>query len=158
MKLENKIVVITGASAGKGMSRGFPEGFAKEGANLVLNYYGQPQNEMIDFQKDLEKFGHKVILVEGDISREETAAYLIETAISEFGRIDVLLNNAGISKPKLLVDMNYVPYKHLRSVRQPFPMDLNDFEHWQLLSLSFVLYSLLTQRHLSFEEIPFHHR
>ena len=51
MKLENKIVVITGASAGKGMSRGFPEGFAKEGANLVLNYYGQPQNEMIDFQK-----------------------------------------------------------------------------------------------------------
>ncbi len=116
MKLENKIVVITGASAGIGMSRGFPEGFAKEGANLVLNYYNQPEDDMKAFQKELEKFGHKVILAEGDISKEETAANLIETAISSFGRIDVLLNNAGISKPKLLVNMSFDDWKRLMEI------------------------------------------
>ena len=46
MRLKDKVAVITGASAGFGMSRGFPEGFAREGANLVLNYFAQPKEAM----------------------------------------------------------------------------------------------------------------
>lgn len=117
MRLKDKITVITGASAGFGMSRGFPEGFAAEGSNLVLNYYGHPRGAMEKFGKELEeKSGGRVILVEGDISKEPTAMELIETAIKEFGRIDILINCAGISKPKLLVDMSFEEWRRLMSV------------------------------------------
>ncbi|WP_052712185.1 SDR family NAD(P)-dependent oxidoreductase [Domibacillus indicus] len=97
MKLCEKVAIITGASNGHGMGRGFAEGFAREGANLVLNYYSQDENEMEKFRKELEQFGKKVILVHGDISKEETVKELVETAIAAFGRIDILLNNAAIS-------------------------------------------------------------
>lgn len=117
MRLKGKVTVITGASAGFGMSRGFPEGFAAEGCNLVLNYYGHPGDSMEEFRKKLEeKSGGRVVLVEGDISREQVAMELIATAIEEFGRIDILINCAGISKPKLLVDMSFDEWRRLMSV------------------------------------------
>lgn len=117
MRLKDKVTVITGASAGFGMSRGFPEGFAAEGSSLVLNYYGHPGDVMENFKRELEeKNGVRVILVEGDISREPVARELVDTAIKEFGRIDILINCAGISKPKLLVDMSFEEWRRLMSV------------------------------------------
>jgi len=107
MRLKNKVAVITGAGPGFGMSRGFPEGFAREGANLVLNCRSGKTEGLEEFKKELESLGVKVVIVDGDISKEETAIRLIDTAIEEFGRIDILVNNAGISKPKLLVDMSF---------------------------------------------------
>lgn len=104
MKLKNKVAVITGAGPGYGMSRGFPTIYAKEGANLVLNHRRDTE-EMLEFKKELEELGAEVVLVKGDISEEETAKRLVDTAVERFGRIDILLNNAGISNPKLLVDM-----------------------------------------------------
>ena len=55
MRLKDRVTVITGASAGFGMSRGFPEGFAAEGSHLVLNYYGHPQAAMEEFRKEFAK-------------------------------------------------------------------------------------------------------
>ena len=104
MKLKNKIAIITGAGPGYGMSRGFPTIYAKEGANLVLNHRRDTE-EMLDFKKELEGYGAEVVLVKGDISEEATAKRLIDKAIEKFGRIDILLNNAGISDPKLLIDI-----------------------------------------------------
>ena len=54
MKLKGKIAVITGAGAGYGMSRGFPTIYAKEGANLVLNYYGDSEEKINELKKELE--------------------------------------------------------------------------------------------------------
>lgn len=105
MKLKNKVAVITGTGPGHGMSRGFPTIYAKEGANLVLNHRRDTE-EMQEFKKELEGYGVEVVLLKGDISEEETAKKLIDTAIKKFGRIDILLNNAGISDPKLLIDMS----------------------------------------------------
>ena len=105
MRLKNKVVAITGAGCGNGMSRGFPSIFAKEGAHLVLNHFKQDHAGMEDFKKELEDQGVKVVLVEGDISKEETAKRLIQTASDVFGRLDVLINTAGISNPKLLIDI-----------------------------------------------------
>ena len=116
MKLKGKIAVITGAGAGHGMSRGFPEIYAKEGADLVLNYYGDDPEKMAEFKRELEDLGSRVILLEGDISRPETAENLIETAIQTFGRIDILLNVAGISNPKLLVDMTLEDWNRMLEV------------------------------------------
>lgn len=106
MKLKSKTAVITGAGCGFGMSSGFPFGFAREGADLVLNCYKQDQKKMKAFVEELESYGIQVCVIEGDISRPETAKELINTAILKFGKIDILINNAGISEPVLLKDMS----------------------------------------------------
>jgi len=111
MRLKGKIVVIAGAGCGFGMSRGFPEAFAREGANLVLNYYLDAPEKMEDFRKELETNGIHCKLVQGDISNPMTADELINTAIQCFGRIDVLINNAAISEPSLLKDMSFDMWK-----------------------------------------------
>ena len=49
MRLEKKVAVIAGAGCGNGMGRSFPEAFAKEGADLVLNYHKQPSGQMEDY-------------------------------------------------------------------------------------------------------------
>ena len=116
MKLKGKIAVISGAGAGYGMSRGFPTVYAKEGANLVLNYYKDDPEKMARFKEELEGYGSKVVLVEGDISKPEVACRLIETAIEHFGRIDILLNVAGISNPKLLADMTLDDWNRMLEV------------------------------------------
>ena len=54
MKLKGKVAVITGAGSGRGMSRGFPEGFAKEGCNLSLNIYGEDAERVAGFVRELE--------------------------------------------------------------------------------------------------------
>lgn len=116
MKLKGKIAVITGAGAGHGMSRGFPTVYAREGADLALNYYGDDPARMEELKRELEAYGSRVVLVEGDISRPETAKRLIETAMETFGRIDILLNVAGISNPRLLVDMSLEDWNRMLEV------------------------------------------
>ena len=115
-RLEGKIAVITGAGCGFGMSRGFPEIYAKEGANLVLNYYKDNNQKMKEWKKELESNGVRVEIAEGDISKPETAKSLIELAIKTFGRIDILLNVAGISNPKLFVDMTIEDWQRMLDV------------------------------------------
>lgn len=116
MKLKGKVAVVTGAGTGNGMSRGFPIGFAKEGANLVLNYYDSDRDQMNELKKKLEGYGVRIVLTKGDISQESVAKELIESAIENFGRVDILINNAGISNPKLLVDMSYREWRRMISV------------------------------------------
>lgn len=115
MKLKGKVAVITGAGPGNGMSRGFPWIYAKEGANLVLNYYCDSE-KMQEFVKELEQMGSKVVAVYGDISKPEVAKELIDTAIEAFGRVDILLNVAGISNPKLLVDLTIEDWDRMIAV------------------------------------------
>lgn len=106
MKLLGKVVVITGVSYGKAMSKGFAHGFAKEGANLSINYYKQNKDDMESLKSELESYGAEVILVEGDISEEKTAKELINKTVDTFGKIDILLNNAAITQNSLIHNLS----------------------------------------------------
>jgi len=105
MKLKEKVAIITGVNPGFSMGRGFPQGFAKEGANLSLNYFGHDEQEIEKFRKELSEYGVKVNLIEGDITKEETVKRLVESTIDKFGRIDILLNNAAMSTQSYIYDM-----------------------------------------------------
>ena len=96
-----KTVLITGASRGIGKEIAFA--FAKDGYNVVLNYY-KSEKDAFEVAKQVEKLGGKPLLVKADVSRPQEAKMLVEKTISVFGKIDVLVNNAGIALYKLLID------------------------------------------------------
>ena len=117
MKLSGKVTVVAGASCGYGLSRAFPEAFAAEGSNLVLTYYNSPKEKMEAFARELEEKNNvKVFLVQGDISTEEVAKKLIQTAVDKFGRVDILINNTGISKEYLVHEMPFEVWKRTIAV------------------------------------------
>jgi NAD(P)-dependent dehydrogenase (short-subunit alcohol dehydrogenase family) len=91
--LEGKVVLITGAGRGFGLA--IAERFADEGADLVLNY--RASREGCDQAAERARAaGRRAIVVPGDVAEEATNARLVEAAIREFGRIDVLVPNAGV--------------------------------------------------------------
>src|SRR5581483_2405495 len=90
--LRGKVVLITGGSRGLGLA--LARGFAQEGARLVL--CARELSELQAAQEDLARWTSDVIIVPCDVSDCEQVEFLIEAAVRDYGRIDVLVNNAGI--------------------------------------------------------------
>lgn len=113
MDLNNKTVIITGASSGIG--KACAEVFAQQGANLVL---GARQYEVLcEIKADLEiRFNIKVQAVACDVSQEAECKNLIDQAIATFNRIDVLINNAGITMRALFKDVDLSVLRRLMDV------------------------------------------
>jgi glucose 1-dehydrogenase len=99
-RLAGKNILITGASSGIGQA--IAVRFARDGANVAINYRsGAEQAEMTRamVREQRNGDGGKEILVQADVSKEDDVHRMFETVIGEFGRLDVLVNNAGIQKP-----------------------------------------------------------
>lgn len=109
--LKEKTVVITGSS--RGIGRQLAIRFAEEGANIVLNARKEIDSELIT---TIESFGVKTHVVIGDVQEFEQAKVLIEEAKETFGSVDVLINNAGITKDMLLMRMSEEMFDDVVSV------------------------------------------
>src|SRR5471030_1969856 len=93
MSLEGKSVVVTGGSGGLG--RYIALGCAERGANVTI---GDINDEMLESaEKELAAFGHGVVARRCDVRVEDDAKGLMDAAAAEFGRLDYLVNNAGIA-------------------------------------------------------------
>jgi short-subunit dehydrogenase len=113
MKLKDKIVIITGASSGIG--KAMAEEFAARGANLILG--ARQYVTLCEIAQGLEnQYNIKAVAVQCDVSVEEDCALLIKQAITTFGKIDVLVNNAGISMRALFKDVDLKVMKSLMDV------------------------------------------
>jgi len=99
--LKGKTAVVTGAA--KGIGKAIAVRFAQEGCNIVLNYRSSVSDEVI---KEIESYGVECMAVKGDVSKFEDAEALIKGAKEKFGSVDVLVNNAGITKDGLLMRMS----------------------------------------------------
>lgn len=100
MDLVGKTVIVTGSS--RGIGEAIAEEFAKQGANIVLNARKAIPEEMV---AKLEGYGVKVETILGDVSNFESAKNLIETTKERLGSVDVLVNNAGMNRDKLIMRM-----------------------------------------------------
>jgi len=100
--LEGKTVIITGAS--RGIGRGIAEVFAKQGANIAFTYRSSDEKAKA-LEDELSANGCKVKGYKSDASNFEAAQQLAVDVLEEFGSIDVLVNNAGITKDGLLMRM-----------------------------------------------------
>jgi len=103
MDFKDKVVIVTGASSGIGKS--CAEEFAKRGAKVVLG--ARQFVTLCEITAGLEqKYGIKALAVQVDVTKEEECEQLIKQAVLTFGRVDILVNSAGISMRALFVEMD----------------------------------------------------
>lgn len=100
--LNGKVAVITGA--GRGIGKAIALQFAEYGAKVVINYRSSAA-QVEELISTIQNAGGEAIAVQADISKEAEAKKLMEEAVKSFGRLDILINNAGITKDNLLVKM-----------------------------------------------------
>lgn len=99
---EKKVVLVTGGA--RGIGKEVAKIYAKNGYNVVINYVSsKTDTEML--QKEFEELGAEVLLVKADVSKAEEVEQMVTKAIEKFGKIDVLVNNAGITRDTLLMRM-----------------------------------------------------
>lgn len=91
-RLDDKVVIVTGASSGLGVS--FAQAFAQAGAHLVLG--ARRVEQMAGTAALVEDAGRRVYTRKTDVTDPEQCQHLVDSAITEFGRVDVLINNAGV--------------------------------------------------------------
>src|SRR3982750_729382 len=101
--LEGKTALITGAS--KGIGRKIAEKFAEHGANVAFTYLSSVEKGEA-LEQELQSFGTKVKGYRSDASKFDEAEQLINDIVAEFGTIDIVVNNAGITKDGLLMRMS----------------------------------------------------
>ena len=111
MELKNKNVLITGSSRGLGLA--IAHKFASLGANIILNGRGQVSEEVLD---EFAKYPVKVLAVSGDVSDSADAKRMVEEATTAMGSIDVLVNNAGITKDKLMLKLTEEDFEQVLKV------------------------------------------
>ena len=92
-RLQDRIALITGSDSGIGQATATE--FAKEGADLVVHYFEDAAGAEETRQK-VEAEGRRAIVVQADIADEEQVGRLFDEAVKEFGRVDILMNNAGV--------------------------------------------------------------
>ena len=109
----DKVAMITGATRGIGKQIALT--LANEGYNIVLNYRTE-NDELIQAKNEIESKNVKCLTVQGDVTNFEDCKQMIESAIKEFGKIDVLINNAGITKDMLLARMKEEEFKQVIDV------------------------------------------
>jgi 3-oxoacyl-[acyl-carrier protein] reductase len=111
--LENKNVIITGGS--RGIGKAIAEKFAQNGANIAFTCIKMSEDSLA-FAKNLENLGVKAKVYESDASDFESAIKLAENVFNDFGSIDVLVNNAGITKDNLLLRMSEEDFNDVMKV------------------------------------------
>lgn len=102
MLLDGKIALVTGAS--RGIGRAVAIELAKEGATVAINYAGN-KTAAEEVQNIIIGMGGKAMIIQADVSDENSATKMVEEVIAQFGGIDILVNNAGITRDSLFIRM-----------------------------------------------------
>lgn len=103
MKLLDKVALVTGASGGIG--RAVALGLATEGAHIAINDI-RMEAAAEELKKEIKKIGRRALKFKADVAKSEEVDEMVRTAIATFGKIDILVNCAGISTRTLVVDMS----------------------------------------------------
>lgn len=102
----NKVVAITGG--GSGIGKETAARFIAEGASVAIN--GRDKAKLEAAAREIDPTGSKVAIVAGDIADPAVGAALVDEAVSRFGRLDVLVNNAGVFNPKPFLELTEEDY------------------------------------------------
>ncbi|MEN6508899.1 MAG: 3-oxoacyl-ACP reductase FabG [Smithella sp.] len=101
MRLKNKVAIVTGS--GRGIGEGIVLRFAEEGAKLVINDVNEADAKNVVDQ--VKAKGGQAVTVIGSVSDRATVQKMVDTAVKEFGTLDIIVNNAGITRDSILHKM-----------------------------------------------------
>lgn len=113
--LKDKVAVITGG--GTGIGRACALHLAKEGADIVINY-SRSQDDAEKTKADVEALGRKAITYQASVTDDGAVREMMQATVSEFGRLDILINNAGMT--------HFVPLDDLEGMKDEFWFDIMD--------------------------------
>jgi glucose 1-dehydrogenase len=113
MTLKGKVAIVTGGNSGIGKAVVLE--LAKQGASIVIDYVSDEQAEL-DLEKQLRDLGDQVVGVKADVSSIADLNTLIGTAVSSFGRIDIMVNNAGIETRSSILDTTEEQYEKVLDI------------------------------------------
>lgn len=109
-KLSGKVALITGAS--RGIGRAIAIEFAKQGASVIINYSTDSEGAKKTLE-EVKKVNGYGIIIKGDISSFHKCEIIVEEAMKVMGKLDILINNAGISKIGLFIDCSEEEIKEI---------------------------------------------
>ena len=105
-----KVAIVTGAS--RGIGREIAKSLAKQNIKVIANY-NNSEEKAIELKKELETEGIIIDIVKADVSKREAIKNLVQYALENYGKIDILINNAGISEYKLFTDETDEDYNRI---------------------------------------------
>ena len=103
MKLEGKVAIVTGA--GRGIGAAIARTLAGEGAHVVVNY-SRSAEAAAQVVTEIEAAGGTALALQADVAVPEQVEALVKTTLEQFGRVDILINNDGITRDKLILRMS----------------------------------------------------
>jgi len=109
-RLDGRVALVTGAS--RGFGRAIARAFGREGADVVVNYHASA-GAAAEVVASLEKLGRRALAVKADVGDEGDVAALVDAAVARFGRLDVLVNNAGIMDRGMFADVSIGHYARM---------------------------------------------
>ncbi len=108
-----KVAIVTGGS--RGIGRAIVDSLARKGIKVIANY-NQSEEKAKQLQENLEKENIHIDIIKADVSKREEVKNMVDMVIKKYGKIDVLINNAGISQEKLFQDITDEDWEHVMKV------------------------------------------
>jgi len=113
MSLKNKVAIVTGGNSGIGQAIVLE--LARQGASVVIDYVAHPEATSA-LEKEIATLGSESIGVQADVSKPADLHKLIDAAVSRFGRVDIMVNNAGIETRTSVLDTTEAQYDAVMNV------------------------------------------
>jgi glucose 1-dehydrogenase len=113
MSLKGKVAIVTGGNSGIG--KAIALGLAKAGADIVIDYVVHPEATEA-LEQEIASLGERSIGVDADVSRVEDLQKLVDAAVAKFGRLDIMVNNAGVETRTSVLDTTEAQYDRVLSV------------------------------------------
>jgi glucose 1-dehydrogenase len=113
MSLEGKVAIVTGGNSGIG--KGIVLALAGQGANIVIDYVANPDST-VDLEREVAALGNKALGVEADVSTLEGLQKLVGAAVTRMGKLDIMVNNAGIETRTSILDTTEDQYEKVLAI------------------------------------------
>jgi glucose 1-dehydrogenase len=113
MSLKNKVAIVTGGNSGIGQAIVLE--LARQGASVVIDYVAHPEATEA-LEREICKLGNQSLGVEADVSKLADLQKLIDAAVGKFGRLDIMVNNAGIETRTSVLDTTEAQYERVMAI------------------------------------------